>query len=100
MSLSEGKCQDDQGDRKPRGRETVALLVLFLVPKLCLGTRVSKLRFETWFSVAGLCEAGLTQASYSRRREAELRDLRSQAELGNEGKPPSRKEEISSLGLG
>jgi hypothetical protein len=37
-----------------------------LVPKLRLGTHVSKLRFEECLlsSVAGLSEAGLTEASY------------------------------------
>ena len=39
-----------------------------LVPKLRLGTQVEKLRFES-----------------IHRRQAELGDLRSQAELGNEG---------------
>src|SRR5262245_3003394 len=33
-------------------------LLLLLVRKLCLGTHDSKLRFESWISVAGLSEAG------------------------------------------
>jgi hypothetical protein len=48
--------------------------VASLVPKLCLGTRLAKLRFAE----------ALATARSLLRREAELPRLRSQAELGNE----------------
>lgn len=48
--------------------------ILFLFPKLCLGTQSAKLGFAT------------AVLSLARGREAELREVRFQAELGNEWK--------------
>src|SRR5207253_2940499 len=49
-----------------------------LVPKLCLGTRVAKLRFASGTQGRSRCPARVLG------REAELRDPRAQAELGHE----------------
>src|SRR5207237_4423049 len=58
----------------PFGKRTIS----FLVPKLCLGTQVPKLCFEY-----GAVSQTIVQRSKT-GREAELRGVRSQAELGNE----------------
>src|SRR5262245_15557266 len=59
--------------RNPKSETRKLWSVHPLVPKLCLGTRVKKLRFKS-----------------IHRPEAELLDLRSQAELGNEEECVSR----------
>ena len=45
-----------------------------------------KLRFESLISVAGLCEAGLAEASYRKTPRSGASGLHPQAELGNERK--------------
>src|SRR5262249_18768120 len=60
------------------GANVQARFLSSLVPKLCLGTSAPKLCF------AGSRISPFLAQSAAKRREAELRTLRSQAELGNE----------------
>jgi hypothetical protein len=61
---------------RPAERVDLFLVTNYLVPKLCLGTQVGKLCFPDSHATESI--------SQGRLAEAELRDRRSQAELGNE----------------